>query len=58
MIRLDEIDKILDPAAAHAKGGTEQPRPELGAGGCVHRLEHRRRSSGTNSRSSWSTISR
>ena len=36
----DEIDKILDPAAA-ARKTARATRRELGPGGCVHRLEHR-----------------
>ena len=36
----EEIDKIIDPAAAARKGGGAT-RGELGPGGCVHRLEHR-----------------
>ena len=39
----EEIDKILDPAAAARKPRCRTAGRELGAGGCLHRLDHRPR---------------
>ena len=53
----EEIEKILDPAAAR-ESRHRGPVAELGPGGCVPRLDRSSPSSGTTSRSSWSTICR